>query len=115
MAQKVQVLLVDDIDGGEASETVEFGLDGVTYEIDLSDSNARALRDQFASYIAEGRKVSGRRRSAGGSRASGRGRSASGTDAPAAEVREWARSSGYDVPDRGRVSAEVKEAYAAAH
>jgi hypothetical protein len=114
VAQKVQILLVDDIDGAEASETVEFGLDGVTYEIDLSDTNARALRDQLAPYIAEGRKVSGRRRASGG-RASGRGRSGGGTEAPAAQIREWARANGYDVPDRGRVSAEVKEAYAAAH
>ena len=115
MAQKVQILLVDDIDGGEASDTVEFGLDGVTYEIDLSESNAQALRDQLAPYISEGRKVSGRRRqgSAGGRSARGRG-SANGEPA-AAEVREWARSNGYEVPDRGRVSAEVKEAYAAAH
>lgn len=114
MAQKVQILLVDDIDGGQASETVEFGLDGVTYEIDLSDTNARALRDQLAYYISEGRRVSGRRRAAGG-RAGGRSRSGGGTEATAAEIREWARANGHDVPDRGRVSAEVKEAYAAAH
>ena len=114
MAQKVQILLVDDIDGGDASETVEFGLDGVTYEIDLSEGNARALRDQLAPFIAEGRKVGGRRRQGSAGRSS-RGRGSSNGEPSAAEVREWARSNGFQVPDRGRVSAEVKEAFAAAH
>ena len=115
MAQKVQILLVDDIDGGDASETVEFGLDGATYEIDLSESNAQALRDKLAAYISEGRKVSGRRRQSSGGGRTSRGRGASNGEPAAAEVREWARSNGYEVPDRGRVSADVKEAYAAAH
>jgi hypothetical protein len=114
VAQKVQILLVDDIDGGEASETVEFGLDGVTYEIDLSEENAQALRNLLAPYQAEARKVGGRRRSGSGGRSS-RGRGESNGEPSAAEVREWARAHGHDVPDRGRVSAEVKEAFAAAH
>ncbi len=110
MAQKVQIMLVDDIDGGEATETVEFGLDGVSYEIDLSAQNAQQLRDSLASYVGEARRVNNRRRG-------GRQRSTSrptGTGS-AAEIREWARSNGYTVPDRGRVSAEVRSAYEAAH
>ena len=103
MAQKVQILLVDDLDGGEATETVKFALDGTSYEIDLSENNAAALRDAFAVYIAEARKVGGGRRS-------------SSTGGPAAsEIREWARANGMEVPERGRVSAEVRKAYDLAH
>src|SRR6476659_1610612 len=60
MAQKVQVVLVDDVDGGDASETVTFALDGVTYEIDLNEDNAAKLRDAFATWVGHGRRVSGR-------------------------------------------------------
>lgn len=104
VAQKVQVVLVDDLDGGEASETVTFGLEGISYEIDLSESNAAALRADIAPWIAAGRRVSGRK-------SSSRARSSS----DAAKVREWARANGYDVPNRGRVSASIREAYVAAH
>jgi hypothetical protein len=110
MAQKIHVELVDDIDGSAAAETVTFGLDGVHYQIDLSDNNATALREALAPYIGHGRRAGGGRRRSGGS--SG-GSAKSGP--PAAEIREWARANGWDVPDRGRVSAEVREAYAAAH
>ena len=113
MAQKVQVLLVDDIDGGDADETVEFALDGTRYEIDLSSGNASKLRDTLAPYVAEARKASNGRRRPSGSSGGGRKAAASG-DSPAA-IRAWARENGYDVPDRGRVSTEVREAYAAAH
>ena len=109
MAQKVNIVLVDDIDGSEASETVSFGLDGASYEIDLNDKNAAALRDALATYVGHGRKVgTGARR---GRRAGG----ASAGGPSAKEIREWARANGYDVPDRGRVSAEVRQAYDAAH
>ncbi|GAB3195436.1 Lsr2 family protein [Nocardioides hungaricus] len=108
MAQKVNIVLVDDIDGSEAVETVTFGLDGTTYEIDLNKKNAGKLRDALASYVGHGRKV-------GAATRRGR-RSAAATSGPSAkDVREWARANGYDVPDRGRVSAEVREAYDAAH
>jgi len=114
MAQKVQVLLVDDVDGGTADETVTFGLDGVTYEIDLTSENAAKLRDAFAQWVASARKVSGR--SAG--RASARSTSPSSRSArsnEAQEVREWAKANGYQVSERGRISAEVKKAYDDAH
>lgn len=105
MAQRVQVILEDDIDGGDAAETVTFGLDGVTYEIDLNEGNAAKLRDVLAPYVGAGRRVSGRRSS---------GRAAGGSSAgrkDLAAVREWARGAGYQVSDRGRISAEVQEAY----
>lgn len=107
MAQKVQILLVDDLDGGEAEETVRFGLDGVDYEIDLSAKNAGALRDSLAKYVAEARRVGGRRRT-------GR-KTAGGGSTDASTIREWAKANGWQVSDRGRVSAEIREAYAAAH
>src|SRR5690349_12249061 len=107
MAQKVNIVLVDDIDGSDASETVSFGLDGTSYEIDLNDTHAAALRDALATYVGHGRKVGGARRA--------RKSAASASGPSAAEIRDWARSNGHDVPDRGRVSAEVRQAYDAAH
>jgi hypothetical protein len=113
MAQKVQVVLIDDIDGGDADETVTFALDGVTYEIDLNADNAAKLRDAFALWVGNARRVSGRSSSGrGGARPSGR-RSASGEDTAA--IREWAKQNGHKVSERGRISAEVREAYAKAH
>jgi len=109
MAQRVNIVLVDDLDGGDAAETVTFGLDGATYEIDLSSKNAAKLRDVVAPYVGHARKVGGRR-SGGGRRAA-----AAGAGASAREVREWARANGWDLADRGRVSGEVRQAYEAAH
>jgi hypothetical protein len=110
MAQKVTVLLVDDIDGGTADETVSFSLDGVSYEIDLSAKNAGKMRDAFAQYVGQARRVGGR---AAGSRG-GRGRRR-GADNRTAEIREWARANGHKVNERGRIPATVVEAYDKAH
>jgi hypothetical protein len=105
MAQHVQVVLVDDLDGGKASETVSFALDGVSYEIDLSDKNAGKLRDSLASWVGHARR-SGARASA----RRGRPRSAAaGGDLTA--MREWGRKNGFKVSDRGRISAELQAAY----
>jgi hypothetical protein len=108
MAQKVQVLLVDDVDGGEAAESVTFGLDGVTYEIDLSDKNAGKLRDGLATWVANGRRVGGRSKS-GTRRAAA---PAAGGDDTAA-IRAWAKKNGHKVSERGRISAAVRSAFAA--
>ncbi len=111
MAQKVHIVLEDDLDGGDASETVAFGLDGTSYEIDLNEDNAASLRETLASYIGHARKVTGSRRTA--RKATG---AASTNGGPSArDVREWARSAGHEVPDRGRIPADVREAYDAAH
>lgn len=109
MAQKVQVILVDDLDGGSADETVTFSLDGVSYEIDLSKDNAAALRDSLASWVGHARKV-GRSAARPARRSS---RSGGGSDANA--IREWARANGIAVSERGRISAETRAAYEAAH
>ena len=107
MAQKIITLLEDDIDGGEATETVSFALDGANYEIDLSDKNAAKLRKALAPYLEQGRRV------AAASRRSKRTSQATGTTA--SEIREWAAGQGLDVPARGRIPASVREAYDAAH
>ncbi len=109
MAQKVQVILVDDMDGGPADETVSFSLDGVSYEIDLSTKNAAAFRDSLAQYAGLARRVGGRS-------AAGRGtsRRKSG-DNKTAQIREWARANGHAVNERGRIPGTVVEAYDKAH
>ncbi|MET8679255.1 Lsr2 family protein [Streptomyces sp. NPDC004647] len=107
MAQKVQVLLVDDLDGGEADETVTFALDGKTFEIDLTTSNADKLRGLLEPYAKSGRRTGGRA-AAGRSKV----RSASGgSGQDTAKIRAWAKENGYSVNDRGRVPAEIREAY----
>ena len=108
MAQKVNIVLVDDIDQTDADETVTFGLDGKEYAIDLNTKHASELRDALALYVGHARPVSGR----GGRRSTPK---AAATGAAPSEIRAWARDNGFDVPERGRVSAEVREAYAAAH
>lgn len=111
MVQKQQIVLIDDVDGSEADETVTFALDGVTYEIDLTTAHAAELRDAFATWIGHGRKTSGR---AGGAARSGGRRT--GTDrAQLAKIREWARDNGHKVSDRGRIPGAVLAAYEAAH
>ncbi|WP_433034063.1 histone-like nucleoid-structuring protein Lsr2 [Actinomycetospora sp. CA-053990] len=122
MAQKVVVSLVDDLDSSEADETVEFGLDGATYEIDLSDANAAALRDRLADYVAHARRSGGRRRSSPAASSSSGSRRGSGSGGRAAvdreqnqAIREWARKQGMTVSERGRIPSEVSEAYHKAH
>ena len=108
MAQKVQVLLVDDIDGSEATETVSFGLDGVAYEIDLSNGNAGKLRTELAQYVDHARK-SGSAQVRRRRQRNGAGREQS------ARIREWARSHGHKVNERGRIPANIVAEYEAAH
>ena len=111
VAQKIQTLLIDDLDGGEAETTVRFGLDGTEYEIDLSAKNADALRRAVARYVDAARRAP-----AAAARRPGRnGRkpaSANGTDPTA--VREWAKSQGIEVKDRGRLPAELVVKFKAA-
>lgn len=112
MAQKTIVLLTDDLDGGEADETVMFALDGKSYEIDLSDKNAAKLRKALDSFQKAARRT-------GKAAAGNRGRSAAkprpaGEPSPE-ELRTWAKENGLEVNERGRVPASIKEAYAAAN
>ncbi|MBW1598960.1 Lsr2 family protein [Streptomyces sp. JJ38] len=106
MAQKVQVLLVDDLEGGEADETVTFALDGKSYEIDLTEANAQKLRESLAEFVKAGRRTGGRSGGRGKARAG-----SSGGSQDTAKIRAWAKENGYNVNDRGRVPAEIREAY----
>lgn len=108
MAQKVQVLLVDDLDGSEADETVTFALDGKTYEIDLKTKNADKVRALLEPYVKAGRRTGGR-----GQRGKSAVRPQGGDDTAA--IRAWAKENGYEVNDRGRVPASIREAYAKAN
>lgn len=110
MAQKVTVSLIDDLDGDKADETVEFGLDGKNYEIDLSSGNAGKLRDALADYVAAARRPGGRRRSGSGAAAAAARRPAVDREQNQA-IRDWARKRGMKVSDRGRIPADVLEAY----
>jgi hypothetical protein len=128
MAQRVEVLLVDDIDGSAAETTIRFGLDGQAYEIDLNGKHATALRDVLGPYADKARRTT----TANGKRPRGRG--PAGRAVPAAtfrsaspsgqldperrrEIRAWAKTSGQfgDVPERGRLSSTIIAAYNAAH
>jgi hypothetical protein len=112
VAQKVQVILVDDIDGGNATETVAFALDGVSYEIDLSAKNAAKFRDSLASYVGAARKTGSTRGGGRSGRRAGRRAAAGNRNA---EIRAWARSKNIAVSQRGRLSADVIAKYDAAH
>ena len=110
MAQKIQTLFIDDIDGGEAEGTVRFGLDGTEYEIDLSAKNADALRKALARYVDAARRTPGST-----ARRPGRsGRRANANGLNTTEVREWAKAQGIEVKDRGRVPAELVVKFKAA-
>ena len=128
MVQRTVVSLIDDLDGeSEAAESVQYALDGVTHEIDLSEEHAAKLRDAFAPYVAAARRTGGRRatsrRSTSGpastSPASTSSSSGSGIVGRSREalrqIREWAKGEGWPVSDRGRLPGNVVEAYDAAH
>ncbi|GHD88725.1 MULTISPECIES: histone-like nucleoid-structuring protein Lsr2 [Kocuria] len=111
MAQTVKIILEDDIDGGEANETVRFGLDGGQYEIDLSSANATKLRDALRPYVAAGRRASAKS-----------GRSQNTTTRPnrsgnpeTPKIRAWAKKQGLQVSDRGRIHQDIQDKYYAAH
>jgi hypothetical protein len=103
MAQRIQTLLIDDLDGGEAVDTVRFGLDGAEYEIDLSAAHNDELRKALQQYLAHARRAVGTAKSAA--------RTRRGSAVDTAKVREWAKEQGIDVKDRGRVPANVVEQY----
>ncbi|TCN29264.1 Lsr2 protein [Kribbella orskensis] len=109
MVQRTEIRLIDDLDGKEIptgkGETVPFGLDGTSYEIDLGAKNAAALRRTLVAYVAAARPVKpprgARRRRA--------------TDPDARQIKAWARENGYEVADRGRVPGHIRDAYHTAH
>jgi Lsr2 len=109
VAQKIQTLFIDDLDGSAAEGTVRFALDGTEYEIDLNAEHARELRDALARYVGAARRV------AAAVRRPGRGaRRGPGSGLNTTEVREWAKAQGIEVKDRGRVPAELVARFKAA-
>ena len=114
MAQRVQVILVCDLHEGEVegAETIGFGLDGSSYEIDVCEAHARELRDAYAPFVGAARRAG--RTAVGGQRRSRPARAGGGVN-QVAEIREWARKNGHQVSERGRIAATVKAAYDAAH
>ena len=109
MARKVQMILLDDMDGSEAKRTVTFALDGKNYEIDLNEANLDKLSGALEPFIEKARRTTPSTRRATGAR-----RPASG-NGDASAVRTWAREHGFEVSDRGRVPKEIRDAYDEAH
>ncbi|MFF7145127.1 Lsr2 family protein [Streptomyces nodosus] len=105
MAQRVVVTLFDDIDGSEAAETIVFGLDGKSYEIDLNQTNAKKLRKALTPYVEAGRKKA----------RTGKTYTHTALTPDPAAVRAWARSNKMDVPPRGRIPKKIYEAFAKSH
>ena len=108
MAQSVQIILEDDLEGGPADQTVQFGLDSRQYEIDLSAANAERLREALRPFVASGRRAQGKPTRATGPRSS------TGGNPETAKIRAWAQENGHEVSDRGRIPQQIREAYYAA-
>ena len=102
MARKTTVELVDDLTGEVATESVSFGIDGVEYSIDLTEKNAEKLREVLSVYVDAGQRVAGRKR---------RGAGSTGAVSDAPKVRAWAKENGIEVPERGRIPADVRKQY----
>lgn len=113
MAKKTHTILVDDLDGSNADETVTFGIDGATYEIDLTSANAAALREALAPFVAAGQRVTPARRSRSTRSTGTSANSAAGSRS--SDIRAWALAEGLTVNTRGRLPASVVAAYDAAH
>lgn len=120
MAQRVEVLLIDDIDGGDADQTITFAVDGVNYEIDLKDKNAEKFRKLLTQYTDKARKVgkgskSKTTRTTEGPRGTSRTARNVSVKADTDTIRKWAQANGFAVADRGRIAANVVEAFEAAN
>jgi hypothetical protein len=107
MAQRVQVELVDDLTGEEAQETVRFALDGTNYEIDLTQSNAQALRSALSDYVDKSRKSGSGKQSATGQKATVSKSKREDTQ----QIRQWAQENGYNPSSRGRITQSIIDAY----
>jgi hypothetical protein len=108
MSKRVSVIITDDLDGSENAETVSFGFDGVTYEIDLGKKNRARLEKALAPFIEAGRRAPRSGRRGGASRPGG-------SPADRSAVRAWARAAGLKVSERGRISADIMRQHDAAH
>jgi hypothetical protein len=114
MAQRVQVQLVDDLNGDVAQETVRFGVDGTDYEIDLTTENAQKLRSTLSDYVDKARKATGRR-GQGGQKASTSSSAGRTKRENTQQIRQWAQDNGYNPSSRGRITQSIIDAYNEAH
>ncbi|UVS78423.1 Lsr2 family protein [Actinokineospora sp. UTMC 2448] len=116
MARKTIVQLFDDLDGsaGEDISTVSFALDGISYDIDLSTSNATRLRTELGEFISAARRTGGRVKRGGGTQTTSGGSGESRSKEETKAIREWARQNGHDISERGRIPGSVIEAYESA-
>lgn len=115
MAQQTSIELIDDLDGTQAVSTVPFALDGVTYDIDLSDKNRDRLYTALAEFVEHARRTGGRKRPTSLIGSNGNGRAPTGTTDQNRAIRDWAQTNGYNLGDRGRIPAEIKVAFEEAH
>ena len=115
MASKTLIEFIDDLDGSPATQTVTFAVDGVTYEIDLSDANAAQLRGDISRWTDHGRRVGGRRARTTKTTTTSGTATTSSRKRDLGAVREWAKANGHKVSDRGRVPQSILDAYDAAH
>jgi hypothetical protein len=111
MARQIQEILIDDLDGGEAAETISFAIDGSAYEIDLSDSNAKKLRDALTPFVQHARRQSSPRKAPRGRASNPKALSRE----KSSEIRQWAKAHGLPVSERGRIASTVVEKYEASH
>ncbi|MHA7284570.1 histone-like nucleoid-structuring protein Lsr2 [Arthrobacter sp. TMS2-4] len=108
MAQRVQVDLVDDLNGEVAQETVRFGVDGTEYEIDLTTENADRLRSTLSEYVEKARKARTGRKSQGGQQSTSTSRNKRENTQ---QIRQWAQDNGYNPSSRGRINQSIVDAY----
>jgi hypothetical protein len=104
VARKEVVELMDDLDQSPASQTIHFGVDGIDYEIDLSEKNAKKFTAALQPYVSNGRRVGGRKRGAGR-----RAGSSAGVDPKV--VRQWANEQGIEISSRGRIPGQIVDRY----
>jgi Lsr2 len=105
MARKTTVMLQDDLDGTPATQTIRFGYQGIDYEIDLNDVNAKEMTTWLENYVSHGRRVGGRKQP--GAKPLG--------STEAAKIRAWASAQGFEVSSRGRIPAQLARQFEEAH
>jgi hypothetical protein len=108
MAKQIITVLTDDLDGSDADQTIEFGVDGVNYTIDLSEKNAEKLRKALKPYLTVAARAG---RSNGRIPSRGAAQPARANRDQNQAIREWANRNGYDVSARGRIPTSVVEAF----
>lgn len=114
MAQRIVTTYISDLSGKEADESIELVLDGAGYRVDVTSAEAAKLHKALAPYLEKGTRLT-REETANLVRPRSKGGPSSAEREERRRVRTWAQENGYDIGDRGRISQEIRDAYAAAH